>query len=146
MLEIINIAVRTIVYTTMVLYWNGENAVLAFSFAQLASVIAYTISFYVYFWFYIKQNKKDFPFKTMREFFPNFHGKVCFTSPNQYYIINRKLFLEVVRMCGFTTCYVVVEFFETRIYETIVNWWWTLCNDSLQHNEIWSTRSIWCGQ
>lgn len=61
----------------MVLNWNGKNAVLAFSFAQLASVIAYTLSFYVYFWYYTKQNKKDFPFKSIWEFFPNFRGKVC---------------------------------------------------------------------
>lgn len=60
----------------MVLYWDGENAVLAFSYAQLASVIAYTISFYVYFWYYTKQKKKDFPFKNMRAFFPNLCGKV----------------------------------------------------------------------
>ncbi|XP_025204613.1 protein RFT1 homolog [Melanaphis sacchari] len=74
-LEIINIAVRTIVYTTMVLYWNGQNAVLAFSFAQLASVIAYTMSFYIYFWYYTKKSTKDFPFKTMRKFFPSFIGR-----------------------------------------------------------------------
>ncbi|VVC24560.1 Hypothetical protein CINCED_3A001858 [Cinara cedri] len=75
MLEIINVVVRTIVYTTMILYWNGQNAVLAFSFAQLASVIAYTLSFYVFFWYYTKQNVKDFPFKTMWDYFPNFRGK-----------------------------------------------------------------------
>lgn len=63
----------------MVLYWDDKNAVLAFSFAQLASVVAYTMSFYVYFWSYTKQNKKDFPFKTMLDFFPNLHGKVSFT-------------------------------------------------------------------
>ncbi|XP_025416650.1 protein RFT1 homolog isoform X2 [Sipha flava] len=74
-LEIINIVVRTLVYTSMVLYSDGQNAVLAFSFAQLASVIAYTVSFYIYFWYYTKQKNKDFPFKTMWEFFPNFSGK-----------------------------------------------------------------------
>lgn len=62
----------------MVMYWSGQDAVLAFSFAQLASVIAYTMSFYVYFWYYTKQNKQDFPFKTMQDFFPNFRGKVSF--------------------------------------------------------------------
>lgn len=62
----------------MVLYSNGQNAVMAFSFAQLASVITYTMSFYIYFWYYTKQKKKDFPFKTMWEFFPNFSGKVSF--------------------------------------------------------------------
>jgi len=67
----------------MVLYWNGQNAVLAFSFAQLASVIAYTISFYIYFWYYIKKDKKDFPFKTMWEFFPNFTGKVSLYTFNK---------------------------------------------------------------
>lgn len=62
----------------MVLYWSGQNAVLAFSFAQLASVTAYTMAFYLYFWYYIKQKQKDFPFKTMSEFLPNFRGKVSF--------------------------------------------------------------------
>ena len=53
----------------MLLYWNSQNAVLAFSFAQLASVIAYTMSFYVYFWYYTKKNKKDFPFKQTKKMF-----------------------------------------------------------------------------
>lgn len=102
MLEIINVVVRTIVYTTMVLYWNGENAVLAFSFAQLASVIAYTMSFYVYFSYYLKQNKKGFPFKTMREFFPRFQGKVSYFHfvPHIHLNIKKKKFTHFLKICS----------------------------------------------
>lgn len=75
-LEVINVTVRTIIYTTLVMSWNGQNAVLAFSFAQLASVFTYTVSFYVYFWYYIRNKNNNLPFNSMWDFFPKIFNKV----------------------------------------------------------------------
>lgn len=90
------VVVRTFAFTTIVLY-QPKAAVLAFSVAQVSSVAAYTIGYYVYFHFYMKnrlaersqaevaasrgrpyQRKDsiigtvyDFPFNSLVEFLPS---------------------------------------------------------------------------
>ncbi|XP_050543409.1 protein RFT1 homolog isoform X2 [Daktulosphaira vitifoliae] len=74
-LEIINITIRTIIYTTLVMSWSGQNAVLAFSFAQLASIFIYTLSFYAYFWYYLRNKNDNLPFNSMWDLFPKIFKK-----------------------------------------------------------------------
>uniref|UniRef100_A0A8D9AHU3 Protein RFT1 homolog n=2 Tax=Cacopsylla melanoneura TaxID=428564 RepID=A0A8D9AHU3_9HEMI len=53
--ESVIVGVRTVTFTLLVLAWSSRGAVLAFSAAQLLSIGAYTVSLYVYFWWYLRQ-------------------------------------------------------------------------------------------
>lgn len=83
------IAIRTMTFVPLILYYP-ENALLAFSIAQLVAAVFYTTSHYVYFHYYInKLNKctlkrrmslkgrssdeyveKEFPFRSVKDFLP----------------------------------------------------------------------------
>lgn len=88
------IVFRTILFVSMILY-KSENALFAFSVAQLASTLFYTISHYIFFYWYIKKIDNDkkkfkkyeipinhensddnfdneFPFKSIFEFLPGY--------------------------------------------------------------------------
>lgn len=101
------VVVRTIAFTTIVLY-QPKAAVLAFSVAQVLSVTVYTLGYYIYFYFYLKnrlaernqpelqpqgrrtQRKDsiigtvyDFPFNSIKEFLP--------TKCDEEHVIDYKL-------------------------------------------------------
>ncbi|XP_065219115.1 protein RFT1 homolog [Planococcus citri] len=79
--ELIQIFVRTVIFVLLILK-SAEHAVLAFSIAQLVSLMAYVVFFYVYFYWYIRANNRrrseikkdegtdDFPFHSMVDFLP----------------------------------------------------------------------------
>ncbi|XP_020278956.1 protein RFT1 homolog [Pseudomyrmex gracilis] len=87
-LDTIMIAIRTLTFVPLILYYP-ENALLAFSIAQLVAAVFYTTSHYVYFHYYInKLNKctpkrrmslkgssdeyveREFPFRSVKDFLP----------------------------------------------------------------------------
>lgn len=97
-MDTINVVVRTVIFTTLVLWWP-EGAVVAFSTAQIGAVVIYAASYYMYFRNYMikrktnsgalnKSTKKlncqntlddDFPFISMKQFFPHkLENEVCF--------------------------------------------------------------------
>lgn len=110
------VLVRTVAFTSIVLY-QRDAAVLAFSVAQVLSIAAYTVGYYVYFYFYMKnrllvrsefktetskgraaQRKDsiigtvyDFPFNSVMEFFPS--KQVDEVSQLCHEIISELLFL-----------------------------------------------------
>lgn len=86
-MDTINVIVRTIVFTALVLWWpNG--AVVAFSTAQISAVLVYAVCYYLYFAKYLdeKRSKRvssskgfqqstttedDFPFICIKDFLPH---------------------------------------------------------------------------
>lgn len=82
--DVISIMTRTI---TFVLLLTPENAVLAFSVAQILSVSVYVLIFYGYFISYLRQTKHEsrlknsrrdsvteFPFRSITDFLPKYLG------------------------------------------------------------------------
>ncbi|KAL1457103.1 hypothetical protein WDU94_001766 [Cyamophila willieti] len=53
--ESVIVFVRTATFTVLVLSWSSRGAVIAFSAAQLLSIGAYTVTLYMYFWWYLRQ-------------------------------------------------------------------------------------------
>ncbi|XP_049951989.1 protein RFT1 homolog [Schistocerca serialis cubense] len=93
-LDTIHVVVRTVTFTLLVIYIRN-GAVIAFSVAQVLSVLVYTTGYYVYFWRYLKRHatvrkkvhgrhgdstrekaeeagkeKESFPIRSMADFFP----------------------------------------------------------------------------
>lgn len=95
-LDTIHIVIRTVTFTFLVIYLH-DGAVIAFSVAQVLSVLSYTVGYYVYFRHYLKRNanrkhhgrqrdskhaktdenvsdegkkKEIFPIRSMNDFFP----------------------------------------------------------------------------
>ncbi|CAB3383960.1 Hypothetical predicted protein [Cloeon dipterum] len=68
-LNLLHIGVRTLVFLPLVLS-NPSSAVHAFSAAQMVGTIAIVLGYYGYFHHHVKTPKKDFPFKTLRDFLP----------------------------------------------------------------------------
>lgn len=73
--------VRTSTFVLLILH-SAENAVLAFSIAQILSILSYVLFFYGYFVFYTKVESKilkesgtppiDFPFHSICDFLPKY--------------------------------------------------------------------------
>lgn len=74
---------RTVVFVLLILH-SAENAVLAFSIAQILSTTLHILFFYVYFYRLLNVSKhktadagtndlsSDFPFRQMSDFFPKY--------------------------------------------------------------------------
>ena len=76
LLDAVNVTVRTITFTILVVR-DPESAVVAFSVAQILAVVSYVVSYYVYFHNYMKkrqnsipQSPDDFPFRKITDFLP----------------------------------------------------------------------------
>ncbi|KAG8226244.1 hypothetical protein J437_LFUL006346 [Ladona fulva] len=84
-MDTIHVLVRTLVFSVIVLR-NPENALLAFSLAQILSTLVYSAGYYLYFgWKIYKQNEErlkskisesknqgdDFPFNSLTDFLPH---------------------------------------------------------------------------
>lgn len=87
-IDTIYITIRSIIFTSLVV-WKPENAVIAFSVAQVFSALVASLCYYLYFYYYIsKRNKEqgllkkdqptspnspvydDFPFRSLLDFLP----------------------------------------------------------------------------
>lgn len=71
LLDAVNVIVRTITFTTLVI-WRPSAAVLAFSVAQLLADAVYCIAYCIYFNNYVRNKKAadDFPFTSLQDFLP----------------------------------------------------------------------------
>ncbi|KAK4874808.1 hypothetical protein RN001_014168 [Aquatica leii] len=114
-LDTIYVTSRSIIFVVCVLNYP-DNAIDAFSFAQITSSIIYCLTHYVFFYWYIKrlneQSKKDtkgrmfgdmqdFPFKSVLEFLPGF-------------MYNKDMFLNT------KLCKLAVSFFKQCIVKQIL--------------------------
>lgn len=88
--DILLVFTRTVVFVALILH-SVENAVLAFSIAQILSTTLHILFFYVYFYRIIVSKHKtaddgtndlnsDFPFRQMSDFLPKYTENEVFSE------------------------------------------------------------------
>jgi len=133
MLETLNVTVRTITFTTLVL-WRPNKAVVAFSVAQILAVFFYVIAYYVYFHKYMKarndsppKSPDDFPFRKITDFLPKLtegenpvDWKLCvLTWSFLKQGILKQILTEGERYV--MTLFSVLTFYEQGVYDVVNN-------------------------
>lgn len=123
------LSVKSII-TVVLILCKPQLGIIIFSLAQVVSMLAYVLAYYIYFAFYAKRIRKkndDFPLKGIRDFFPKFIKNKHFINYDQTLLtwsFIKQSFLKQFLTEGekyVMTIFKILSFADQGIYDVVHN-------------------------